>query len=124
MRTAITLHKKKEGWALAAGPEVRADKQWHDFKNIGGNWPKDVDEVRFQFGDGKTRSVLKDKARNIAAQIANAEKHRDEKIANAKKNDEKAKAEQAQIVAAKLKADSEANAMAIKAKEEAKKAPK
>jgi len=122
MRTAITLHRKKGTWHLAAGPDERSDKQWHSYRNIGANWPKDVDEVLFQFNDGKARRAISGK--NIAQHIADAEKRAEEKLAIAKKRDADVAAANAAAAEARKKVDSEAAAKAIKAKEDAKKAPK
>jgi hypothetical protein len=124
MRTAITLHRKKDGWRLAAGPDERADKQRHAFNNIGANWPKDVEEVRFQFGDGKARTATESKAKNIAQQVKDADKRAAEKLALGAKRDEEARTARAEATKAIAKAESEAFAKTVKAKEDAKKSPK
>lgn len=124
MRTAITLHRKKDGWHLASGPDVRSDKQSNTFRNIGGAWPKDVEEVLFQFNDGKARRVIKDKAQNLAKQISEAVQRAEDKAALAEKREKEEKAAQIKAAEDRKKADEIAHAKAVKAKEEAKKAPK
>lgn len=124
MITATTLHRTKDGWKLAAGPDKRADKQRYEFNNIGANWPKDVIEIRYQPSHGPAKTRSQEKAEALAAQTVNAEKKAAEKIKLAEKQEEERKAAEAKKIEAKKKAEVEAREREVKAKEDAKRAPK
>ncbi len=120
MRTAITLGLKGKEWVVIHGPDIPADRQRYDFANIGGKWPKDFTEVRFQLNDAAAKTKNKAKAETSAEQMANAGKRVEEKekLAAERQAKEKAEAEKAQA-AAKAAADS-ARQAELKAKEDAK----
>lgn len=120
MRTATTIHRTAAGWVLAAGPDVPADKQRANFNNIGDHWPKDVLEVRFQFGDQPFRTRDREQATTIAAQIRNAEKKAAEKLENAAKIEAALKAAAEKAKADKAEQEARENAKAIAAKEASK----
>lgn len=124
MITATTLHRTKDGWKLAAGPEKRADKQRYEFNNIGANWPKDVLEIRYQPSNGPAKTRSQEKAKAIAAQTAGAEKKAAEKIALAATQEKERKAAEAKAIEDKKAADADARAKEVKAKETAKLPPK
>lgn len=122
MRTAITLHRKASGWALAAGPDKPASQQREAFNSIGDNWPRDVLEVRYQAGDGVAKTKTREKGEAQSAQLAAAKERAEFKLVQGDKLRAEAAAREAAALKAAQTAQAEAHARQLKAKEESKRA--
>ncbi len=119
MRKARTIGRKADGSeVILHNASIPADKQRTEFNNLGDIWPKDIVEVEFCPGPFKTK--YRDKAKNVAKQIKDAEKRAADKLENAAKFHAEALAKIQAEADAKAKVEAEANAKIIAAKEASK----